>query len=87
MQPCKNLLFLADMITKKFLRYSSRTKQKEYGKALAFYLVYNDSYLTMEGINLNLLSFMVKIAQNNFIFSKNQISHITTEEIEEYFSE
>lgn len=87
MRPCKNLLFITNKIVSKFLRYPAKEKQKEYGKALAFYLIYNDSYLTMKGINLDLLFFLVKIAQNNFIFSKNQISQITTEEIEEFFSE
>ena len=82
-----NFLFVCEMVPKRFLRYSSRAKQRKYAKALAYYFSYNDSYLSMEGIDIDILFFLTKIVQNNFTLSKNQITKTTAEEIENYFSD
>lgn len=81
-----NFLFVCETIPKRFLRFASRTKQREYAKALAYYFSYDDSYLSMKNIDIDILLFLTKIVQNNFTLSKNQITKTTAEEIENYFS-
>lgn len=80
-----NPLYLSYLVSRKYLRYSDEARQIEYGKALAYYLSYNDQYLSMPNIDQDLLIFLAKIVRNSFCFSKNQIAQITAKDIEEYF--
>lgn len=87
MNKCKltDPLYISYLVSKKYLRYSDEARQMEYGKALAYYLSYNDQYLSLPNIDQDLLIFLAKIVRNSFCFPKNQIAQITAKDIEEYF--
>ena len=80
-----NLINLSEYICKRYLRFKHKSRHRRYAHALSLYLIYDDLYLTMKDVDLNILFFLAKIIKNNFIISKKQISNLTRSEISNYF--
>jgi len=84
MNRAKDIIELSKYICNKYLRYASEDKLKLYGKALALYLCYYDSYLKLK-IDLNIFNFLVKIIRNNYFIDKRLIKQTKKEDIEKSF--
>ena len=68
-------------ICRKYLRYDSKDTQNLYAKALSYYMIYDDRYLKIEGIDFRLLTFLAKILKLTYIYPKSVISRTTAENI------
>lgn len=69
-------------ICRKYLRYDSTDIQKRYAKALSYYMIYDDRYISMTGIDIRLLTFLAKILRLTYIFPKTLIANTAAVDID-----
>ena len=80
-----SILRVSRDVCRKYLRYADTDRQNLYGRALAYYLIYSQKYLGMEGIDCSLLFFLAKAARYGYRYPKSQIGRITDADVESYF--